>query len=71
MLTREQKSRIKQYLRGVDREAFAKKLNISKGMAAKILTGNASISAIRAKEIERVTDGLVPAKILRPDVFAI
>ena len=69
MLTKDQIDKIKQSLKGIDRASFAAKIGTSKGMANKILTGNASISALRAKEIERKTDGLVPAKLLRPDIF--
>lgn len=69
MLTKEQRRHIKGCLKGIDRAAFATTTNTSKAMAYKILTGNASISAVRAKEIEKLTGGLVPAKVLRPDVF--
>jgi DNA-binding transcriptional regulator YdaS (Cro superfamily) len=69
MLTNDQREKIKQSLKGIDRTSFAIKIGTSKGMANKILTGNASVSALRAKEVEKRTDGLVPAKLLRPDIF--
>ncbi len=38
-------------------------------MIDQIATGKKTVSAQRAKQIDRLTNGQVPAHVLRPDIF--
>lgn len=58
---------IKKAFEGVDREAFAKRLDISRLMVRLIATGLDKVSAKRAIKIEH--DFGVPKNVLRPDIF--
>ena len=46
---------------------LAKQLGVSKSFMSQMASGKASISAARAVEIERATDGAVTRKELRPN----
>jgi DNA-binding transcriptional regulator YdaS (Cro superfamily) len=49
---------------------FAKKLGVVQGLVWQWLHGRTRITAERAVEIERVTDGKVARHELRPDLFS-
>lgn len=71
---------VKEAFEGIDRAKLAEALQGLKGSAGKkhictrnyidqIVGGHIVVSAKRAREIERLTLGRVPAKMLRPDIF--
>lgn len=54
----------------ISRGDLARSLGSSRNTIDQIAGGHIIVSAKRAKEIERLTLGKVPAVILRPDIFA-
>lgn len=69
MLTNKQRKEIGVTLKKIDRREFAARMKMSKGMAAKILTGHAIVSALRAIEIDAEFEGEISKAVLRPDIF--
>ena len=63
------KQDVKKAFQSVDRDALSRKLGSSRNTIDQIACGLILVSAKRAKEIERETCGLIPAKLLRPDIF--
>ena len=61
---------IKMSFEGLDVQTLAIALNCSKVKISQIKNAHCVVSARRAKEIERLTKGQVPAAVLRPDIFA-
>lgn len=62
---------LSQYLRssGVSQEAFAALCGVTQGMVNHWTTGRKRVSAERAIQIERATNGAVCRHELRPDLF--
>lgn len=54
---------------GISQDAFAKSLDVSKGLVWQWLNGRTEITAEKAVDIERVTRGEVKRQQLRPDLF--
>ena len=50
-------------------EQFAKKLGVSQGLVWQWLSGKQTITAERAVEIEKETDGEISKHDLRPDLW--
>ena len=63
------KSRIRKHFKGVDRKALVRKLKTSHSYIDQVATGHKVVSALRAVTIAKFTGGMVPASILRPDIF--
>lgn len=64
------KTLIKEAFKGVDRAKLARDLKVAnRTYIDQIAAGFTTVSPKRAKEIERLTGGIVPAKVLRPDIF--
>lgn len=64
------KDNIKIAFQGINRVWLANALKVTnRNYIDQIAAGHVSVSAKRAKEIERLTLGRVPAKLLRPDIF--
>ena len=61
--------KIKDAFSGIDRDLLAKKLKSSRNTIDQIAIGKLEVSALRAKEIEKATNGKILASILRPDIF--
>lgn len=49
--------------------ALARRLGVSPGLVSQWVTGRTSVTAERAIEIERATDGAVRKEDLRPDIW--
>lgn len=64
------KERIKKAFEGLDRDLIAQALGLARrNYVDQVATGNCKVSAKRARQLEKITLGKVPAKILRPDIF--
>ena len=66
-----QRKNIKKAFAGIDRKIIARAIVKSgkRNLIDRIAGGTATVSARRAVEIERITFGKIPAKVLRPDIF--
>lgn len=54
---------------GLTQAEFASRLGVTAGTVSQWLTGELTISAKRARDIERVTGGAIRRADLRPDLF--
>jgi len=54
---------------GIDRIKLAKAVGSSYAVITQYAGGFKLASPKRALKIEKVTDGMIPAKLLRPDIF--
>jgi len=65
------KAALKKVFEGIDRAKLARDLGKNRrNYIDQIAAGLVDVSPTRAKEIERVTYGRIPAAVLRPDIFA-
>ena len=62
---------LKSYLKKhkLTQEEFARTMRVSKGLIWQWLNGHTEITAERAVEIERATEGAVPREETRPDLY--
>lgn len=60
---------LNEYLQTTTNAELARRLGVTPAMVAHWLHGRNRITAERALQIEQVTDGMVTAAELRPDVF--
>jgi len=63
------KDKVKTAFAGVDRAGLAKKIKSSRNTIDQVAAGLLTVSAKRARDIEKATNGMVPASVLRPDIF--
>jgi DNA-binding transcriptional regulator YdaS (Cro superfamily) len=60
---------LKEYLETTTQADIARLLGCSQGLVSQWLSGVQRVTAERAVQIEKVTDGKVTAAELRPDLF--
>jgi DNA-binding transcriptional regulator YdaS (Cro superfamily) len=69
-MIKKEKDELRKAFNGINRNDLAKQLGTSnRNLIDQIASGNTQVSAKRAKAIERITFGKIPAKVLRPDIF--
>ena len=68
-MEKQNRAKIKALFREIDRKTLAADLNSSVRTIDQYANGLLGVSALRAKQIERATNGKVPAAALRPDIF--
>lgn len=61
--------KLHEYLETTTQDALAKRIGVTQGTVHQWVSGKLPISAERAADIERATDGKVTRIELRPDVF--
>ncbi len=60
---------MKTYLETTTQAEFAERLGVSQGLVSQWLLGRTRITAERCRDIERVTNGAVTRRELRPDLY--
>lgn len=68
-LSASDRKQIKKSFKDIDRSKLVKSLKSSKNTVDQIANGLLAVSGTRARRIEVLTGGKVPAAVLRPDIF--
>ncbi len=69
MMTQTRRQRIKKAFEGVERKPLAAKLGVKRHYVDAVAVGLKIVSHKRAREFEELTEGQVPASVLRPDIW--
>lgn len=61
--------KLHKYIKTTTQAEFASRLNVTQGLISQWIVGKTRVTAERAIQIEKVTNGIVSRAELRPDLF--